>query len=125
VVKLSQLKEALKGLSVNPNEIFEKISSHTELRVNPSEIRFGYGSQKWGSGGYSWHTTIFLGDPKEHKPVDVIREEDQFIYRVEYIYRVDLQKPLVLYTHEYDCIDSSGHRCFLCVLYIVNPNLKS
>jgi len=125
MVKLSEIRMALKGLPIESEEIFNEISSHTEIIVNPKKIVVGWGSQRWGSGGYNWYTEVYLGNLKEHKLIDAERFMDQFIEYTKEIYEPDFSKSLVVYTHEYDCIDSSGHRCFRCVLYVVNPNLKS
>ena len=124
MVRLSELRKALKGLPVDPDRIFDELSGHAYLVVNPKTITVGWGSQRWGSGGYNWYTEVYFGDLREHERIDAERYNDQFIEYVKETYKINPKKPLVVYTHEYDCISSDGHRCFGCTLYVVNPNLS-
>jgi len=125
MVRLSEVREAVAGLPVDPMEIFNKISSHAKIVVNPPQFSVVRGSQVFGSGGYNAFYRVFHGDLKEHEIIDIIREDTDFITRTEWVYKASLDKPLVVYTHEYDEISSSDHRCFKCELIVINPNVSS
>jgi len=125
MTRLSEVREALEGLPVDPMEVFNKISSHANVVINPEQFSIVRGDQVFGSGGYHAFYQVFHGNLEEHELIDIAKEDNDFITRTEWEYKANLSKPLVVYTHEYDSISSSGHRCFKCELIVINPNLSS
>jgi len=124
MITLKALKEALENLPINPEELDSKIPDNARIIVNPREFTLVKGYQKFGSGGYSAYYRVFYGNIQEHQLIDIREKSTQFISKTEWIYKTNPNSPLVVFTHEYDGISSSGYRPFRCELIIVNPFLS-
>lgn len=124
MITIEQIRELTEGLDVDVEEILKVVGDHADIVVNPDKIKLIAGWQEGGEGVYTGVYEIFYGSLDEHELEYERREERGLITRIKYIYKVDKDRPLIAFTHAYDTLPDGEHRCYECVLYIVNPNLK-